>query len=259
MTFKNIRILLLLLVLFVVALQTGLTHMRSTDWERPLWVVIYPINGDGSQRSADYIARLREEDFNDIAAFFTREAKRYHLALDEPFTVKLSAPLASQPPLPPRDGNTLAVILWSLKLRYWSWSHDNWNGPKPDIQMFVRYFDPSSSPRLAHSLGLQKGMLGVVNAFAHRKMSGSNNVVIAHELLHTVGATDKYNLKTHQPFYPLGFAEPERDPLYPQRWAELMAGRIPLSETKAVTPDSLDYVLIGKATAIEIRWSDDPG
>jgi len=256
-TFKKIRILLLLLVLFVVALQTGLTKMRTTDWEQPLWVVVYPINGDGSQKAAEYIDRLKEEDFEEIAAFFSREAERYQLGIDEPFTLMLSAPVDAQPPIPPKDGNMLAVIGWSLKLRYWSWMNDNWDGPRPDIQMFVRYFDPSSSPRLAHSLGLQKGMVGVVNAFAHRQMSGSNNVIIAHELLHTVGASDKYDLATNLPFYPIGFAEPGRDPVYPQRRAELMAGRIPLSESSAVTPKSIDSVVIGEATAIEIRWQSD--
>ena len=257
MSFKKIRILLLLLVLFVVALQTGLTHMRSTDWEEPLWVVIYPVNGDGSQKAADYIAGLSEEDFQDIARFFSRQAEHYQLGIDEPFTIKLSAPVAEQPPVPPKDGNMLAVIAWSLHLRYWSWANDNWDGPRPDIQMFVKYFDPSTSPRLAHSLGLQKGMVGVVNAFAHRKMVGSNNVVIAHELLHTVGATDKYDPATNQPLYPLGFAEPKRVPLYPQRRAELMAGRIPIDKNHAETPTSLDSVVIGLATAIEIRWLDD--
>lgn len=257
MNFKNLRILLLLLVLFVVAAQTALTHWRTTDWQEPLWVVIYPVNGDGSQRSADYIATLKEEDFQEIADFFTREADRYQLGLDEPFTIKLSAPLASQPPAPPRDGNVLAVMAWSLHLRYWSWANDNWEGPKPDIQMFVKYYDPATSPRLAHSLGLQKGMVGVVNAFAHRKMTGSNNVVIAHELLHTVGATDKYDPATDQPLYPQGFAEPKRVPLYPQHLADLMAGRIPLSDHRAVTPTSLDSVVIGPVTAVEIKWLDD--
>ena len=179
------------------------------------------------------------------------------MALDEPFTIKLSAPLEVQPPAPPQDRNMLAVIAWSLQLRYWSWANDNWGGPKPDIQMFVKYFDPSTSPRLAHSLGLQKGMVGVVNAFAHRKMAGANNVIIAHELLHTVGATDKYDPDTNLPLYPIGFADPKREPLYPQRRAELMGGRIPITQSRAETPSSLASVVIGQATAIEIRWLDE--
>ena len=52
---------------------------------------------------------------------------------------------------------------------------------------------PACATQLAHSLGLQKGLIGVVNAFASSSQAAENNVVIAHELLHTVGATDKYD------------------------------------------------------------------
>ena len=62
-------------------------------------------------------------------------------------------------------------------------------------------------------------------------MRGSDDMVIAHELLHTLGATDKYDLRTNQPAHPDGFAEPDREPLYPQSFAELMGGRIPVSNT----------------------------
>ena len=45
--FKKIRIAILLYVLFMVAVGTWLTRVRSTDWNNSLWVKIYPINGDG--------------------------------------------------------------------------------------------------------------------------------------------------------------------------------------------------------------------
>ena len=54
------------------------------------------------------------------------------------------------------------------------------------MRLFVVYFDPATSRTLAHSTGIQKGMLGIVNAFASADQEGSNAVVIAHELLHTV-------------------------------------------------------------------------
>jgi hypothetical protein len=42
--------------------------------------------------------------------------------------------------------------------------------------------------------------------------------------------------------------------LYPQSFAELMGGRIPVSSTEATTPESLQQVLIGAKTASEIGW-----
>jgi hypothetical protein len=56
------------------------------------------------------------------------------------------------------------------------------------------------------------------------------------------------------PAYPDGFAYPEKSPRYPQDFAELMGGRVPMSETKAEIPNSLAQTLIGDRTAREIGW-----
>ena len=124
-------------------------------------------------------------------------------------------------------GSALSAISWSLRTRYWAWQPRDPAGPAPDIRLFVLYHDPAMSPSLPHSVGLQKGLFAIVNAFADRRMEGSNDTVIAHEVLHTLGATDKYDLATNQPRTPDGFAQPDRQPLYPQISAELMGGRIP--------------------------------
>jgi hypothetical protein len=98
-------------------------------------------------------------------------------------------------------------------------------------------------------------LIGVVHAFATRSMAGSNNIVIAHELMHTLGATDKYDLSTGAPLYPGGFAQPDRQPRYPQPSAEIMAGRRAVSATDFDMPSSLKDVVVGPATADEIRWT----
>ena len=146
------------------------------------------------------------------------------------------------------------VAVWSLRLRYWAWRQDNYRGPKPDVRIFVSYFDPAAHSRLAHSTGLQKGLIGVVNAFARADMDGSNNVVIAHELMHALGATDKYEPGSNQPRFPDGFADPHAVPLYPQSRAEIMGGRIPVSEASTEMPAGMDEVAIGIGTAREINW-----
>ena len=45
-----------------------------------------------------------------------------------------------------------------------------------------------------------------------------------------------------------------RRPRYPQPLAEVMGGRIPVAEDRAEIPPSLDYVVVGEATAREIGW-----
>jgi len=252
--FRQLRILALLLLLFGVALTTWQTKMRTTDWDESLWMVVYPINGDGSDASRRYIEGLKESTFEPIESFLKREAKRYGVAIDQPLIVKLSTELDELPPAPPQSANPLRVAWWSLKMRYWALTNNNFDGPSPDIQMFVLYHDPAKQQQLAHSLGLEKGLIGVVNAYAGKKMAARNNVVIAHEMLHTVGASDKYDVSNNLPVFPVGYAEPDRNPLHPQRKAEVMAGRIPHSERKAVMPRGLKSTMIGETTAIEIRW-----
>ena len=139
-------------------------------------------------------------------------------------------------------------------MRFWAYRVDTYDGPAGDIRMFVLYYDPATHKQLEESLGLQKGLICVAKTFANWKMEEKNNVVLAHELLHTVGATDKYNLSTGQPIFPEGYAEPDKEPLHPQEEAEIMAGRIPMSETKAQMPKSLWYTIIGPETAREINW-----
>ena len=50
-------------------------------------------------------------------------------------------------------------------------------------------------------------------------------------------------------------AEPKSEPLLPQRYAEIMGGRIPRSRSESDIPRSLDQTLIGPLTAHEINWS----
>jgi hypothetical protein len=217
-------------------------------------VAIYPINGDGSGVSSDYINELTLEQFKGIETFFVDEAERFGLSLKRPVEIVMGSVLTEIPPEPPEDRNILGVIWWSLKIRLWSQGIASDYGPPADIRMFVLYHDPEANPRLAHSLGLQKGLLGVVHAFSTPLQAGGNNMVIAHELLHTLGATDKYDLQTNQPIFPVGYADPDKDPVFPQEYAEIMAGRIPFSETTAEQPVSLGSVVVGKYTALEIRW-----
>lgn len=251
---RKIRIGILLFILASVAQTAWLARGRTSDWKYSVRVAIYPIPGDTSAATAEYVRQLRVETLQPIAAFMKSEARRHGLALDAPVDIYLAPPLSVSPPAPPVGGNAASIILWSLHLRYWAWRYDNFKRPRPDVRLFVNFFDPARVNRLPHSTGLQKGHIGVVNAFASAEQEGPNNVVLAHELLHTLGATDKYDFANNQPRHPDGYAEPNADPLLPQRKAEIMAGRIPLSQTEAEIPASLGACVVGTATAREINW-----
>jgi hypothetical protein len=245
---------LLLLVLAVVAGQTWLDRIKTTSWQEPLWIGIYALNGDGSAMADRYLDSLGPENFADIEAFFAREAHRYGLSVEQPVRIEQYPSPAQLPPLLPPHSGMLGTIIWSLKLRWFAARADNGGKAPPHIRVFVLYHDPATTPSVPHSLGLQKGLVGVVYAFADHAVDGANAVVIAHEVMHTLGATDKYDPATDAPLYPQGFADPGRQPRYPQPRAEIMAGRRALSPTQVEMPDSLREVVVGPLTAAEIRW-----
>ena len=251
---KTIRVGLLLFVLATVA--SGAWQKRSAiqSWKRTLDVVVYPINGDARTTTAGYIATLSADSFASIGAFLSQEAQRHGLPLARPVSVKLGPRLQSMPPPAPVGAQTLEIILWSLRLRFWAWRNDDYAGPSPDIRVFAVFFDPGLTPRVPHSIGLREGHIGIANVFAAEHMTEENNVIVTHEILHTFGATDKYDPATSQPLFPEGYANPARSPLHPQEFAEIMGGRIPLSERESDTPRSLELALVGDKTAAEIYW-----
>ena len=255
--FKAIRISILLFILFFVAVSTWLTQARSTDWGNSLWVKVYPINADGSEIVARYIDSLDAENFAAIESFVARETERYGKPLQRPLRMEVGEPINEQPPALDADIGVIDIMIWSLKMRWWASSTAGEQDEiEPDVRIFVRYHQPDGTFLLENSVGLQKGMVGIVNARAGRRQQGSNNVIIAHEFLHTLGATDKYDPSSGQPIPPDGLGEPDRKPLYPQRYAEIMGGRIALAGDDAVVPKSLKYAVIGPLTASEIRLID---
>lgn len=252
--FRVLRIAILLLVLATVAQEAWLARSRAVSWQDPLRVAIYPINGDGSAAAASYLRELKPDAFKAIERFFDEEAKRHGKSIFRPVEIAVAPPLADLPPSPPRGGG-LDNIVWSLKMRWWAWRHDAIAGMKPQARLFVLFFDMERHPSLPHSVGIDRGMIGLINAYASRAMAGANAVIITHELLHTLGATDKYDPTSNLPRFPDGYAEPDRSPRHPQAFAEIMGGRIPLDDGRAEIPESLDRTLIGNATATEIGWA----
>ena len=256
MSFRRFRILILLGVLAAAISLTWLEQSLVRGWRAPLDVAVIPINGDGSQQAAETIRALRAGDFDDIDAFLQREIARYGVGLSPAMRLTLLPELKHTPPAPPRDGSVLKTIFWSLNLRGWVYRQSDALLPQiGTIKLFVLYHAPQDGVALEHSLGLQKGLIGVVHAFADPMQSRQNNLVIAHELLHTLGATDKYDVEG-RPVYPHGYADPELPPQLPRHQAEIMAGRLVNAAGRVVMPPSLGQCVIGSMTAHEINLDE---
>ena len=253
--FRFIRIAILLTILLVVAGNQFLTGSRFSSWEKPLWISIYPVLADPGADIRRYTESLEPDSFREIGVFIQQQAARYGRKLENPVFIQVARPLTNLPPELPAENSGLGVALWSLKMRWWSFRHSGQDGLAPDdIRMFVLYQKGKSNGPLERSVGIQNGSYGVVNAVASRQMAARNRIVITHELLHILGASDKYDLRSGQPFAPDGLANPGQSPLYPQNRAEIMGGRIATSATRWRRPATLKSCMIGAKTAAEISW-----
>lgn len=254
MTFRGIRILLLLALLTFAAGMTYWERLVVTQWFRPLEVVIYPVDGDGSGMVRDYLQGLDESRFQEIRAFLEKQSVRY-VGREMPLAaIRMGTEIRETPPVPSSTGRgAVESLLWSLKLRYFAFRHTPFLDSLGRVRLFVVYHEGEEGKPLQHSLGLRKGLIGVVHVFAQEKQDRQNNVVITHELLHALGASDKYDVHG-MPVYPEGFGEPGDGPRYPQKTAEIMAGRVALAPQKAEIPESLDACVVGYRTAYELNW-----
>lgn len=256
MTFRRFRILLLLAILAAAWGTAWFEQTRVRGWGDPLEVQIIPINGDGSTVAAETIRLLTVNDFDDVNAFLERETMRYGVRQTPALKLTLMPELSQSPPAPPRDGSVLKTMLWSMQLRWWVYRQSGQMLPQlGTIKLFVLYHAPQEGLALAHSLGQQKGLIGVVHAFASADQARQNNIVLAHELLHTLGATDKYDAEG-RPVYPQGYADAALPPSLPRNEAEIMAGRYLAANGQAVMPVSLERCIIGAQTAHEINLDE---
>jgi hypothetical protein len=252
---RALRISVLLFVLVIVAGQAWLERFSTTRWVRTVYVGAFPVSADGSPVTARYLAQLDQRNIDDVDGFLKKEARRYAVGVDEPTQLTLYPTLTSPPPALESNAGLVTRMLWSLKLRYYrSRSLATFSRSRPKIALFLLYHDPALTQSLPHSAGLQRGLTAVVHLFASRSQESQNSIVITHELLHTFGATDKYDLATGLPTYPQGFADPQLSPRYPQQLAEIMAGQMPLTAAQARLPDSLEEERVGPVTAREIGW-----
>jgi hypothetical protein len=255
--FKLIRIVLLLSILFVIVVGSWMAERQMAAWERPVLVTVYPLVVDDSQASLDYAKSIDSDYFRDVNLFFERHSKPYGFEVTPAFRFQIAPVSWDLPPATPEQFNTAAIAWWSLRMRLWSGMQGLFDGLiEPDIRMFVMLHGANHISEMGISVGMRKGRYGIVKAYAKESMTSTNLVVFTHEMLHVLGASDKYVLSTGDPIFPDGFADPNQRPLFPQQHAEIMGGAIPLNSYSSAMPESLAQCRIGRKTAAEIGFFD---
>ncbi|MFW1840227.1 hypothetical protein ACG9XS_16990 [Acinetobacter gyllenbergii] len=248
---KNIRVACLLLVLLVVAVNAY--RDQNQDWNQPIHVLLHPINADGLASTQQYIQGLQQDNFTEVKQYLEKNSQQYR-GQPSYFMIQIGRELQQTPPKMAEQANILNNILWSLKFRFYAWKQHQSIDGSPSLTLYLNYYDPKLNRELKHSTALERGRIGSVNLFASVKQAQQNNVVLVHELLHGFGAADKYSLANGEPLFPIGYAQADKQPLYPQLEAEIMGGRIPLSEHKSKMPNDLEQTVISVLTAQEIGW-----
>ncbi|MDO4896101.1 MAG: hypothetical protein Q3971_01955 [Moraxella sp.] len=248
--FKNLRILILLCIFLIVAVNNF--RDKNHDWQKPIYVALYPINVDNSPEVAKYIASLSDKDFKEIGSYLNGESKKYGKNVH--FYYLLGQEVKVMPPPVPKSGGVIDVMIWSLKFRYYAHKNAHDVGVPTNLRLFLQYHSLNKKVLTETSTALQNGRIGVVNLFGTPAKTANNNVVIAHESLHAFGASDKYDLSNGIPMYPHGYANPTQNPRYPQTHAELMAVHIPTSPTKFDMARDLTQTVVGEMTAMEMKW-----
>lgn len=253
--FKLMRVVFLLSILFVILASTWMTEKQMAAWERPILVTVYPIVADDEDATRRFVKDIDADDFRAVNRFFGRASQPYGFTVTPAFRFQVAPLSAETPPPVPQQFNTAAIAWWSLKMRWWAWMRELQDGLiAPDIQMFVLFHSLNGNNEVGISVGMRKGRYGIVKAYARESLQAQNLVVFTHEMLHVLGATDKYVLSTGEPNFPHGFADPEQRPLFPQDSAEIMGGRIPVNSFSSAMPDSLEQCRIGRLTAEEIGF-----
>lgn len=253
--FKMVRIGVLLVILLSVWSTVNLQRNVTRDWRGTLDIALVPVIADQHANTQQFVAQLGSRDFSEITRFLSSQGNRYGKNLEHAFNLAFSPAITQIPPMPPVTGaSRLQIAIWSLKLRWWAWRNQPDDYHDAQIRMYILYQSPDDDTHLRHSLGLQNGLIGIVQARAYNSQRSLHNVVIAHELLHILGASDKYDLNTGQPLYPHGYARPNASPRLPQNTAEIMGRSMAITESSHRVAVFLRETMVGDQTAREIGW-----
>lgn len=250
---KRIRVAVLLTILlgivgFGIVRQRRLE--RRTEWTRSLRVSVTLVS---PQTPTPEVIAAWRDGLVSLDEWFAAEAERRGLRLAGPVHFEL-APVAVEAgvPTPPeaasgewlRDSQAALALRSELKTLA---DRGQARGPF-DVQLVVAL--RADGAHRVEGLGEAGGSIGLVDGTVGDTQVTLELVALAHELLHCLGARDAYDENGHA--LPRGLVDPEAG--YPQRFAEVMVGEVPLAPGQGRVPKSLDEVRIGEETAKEIGW-----
>jgi hypothetical protein len=255
-TFRRVRIGLLLgVLLFTAAWGAGKSWQRwpRGNWRRPLQVGLVLLS-PGTDVGTDRWRRRAD----DLAAHLDGEMARWRGRGGSAFQITVAGPVGWSGTLPFSPASEAPLDRATHALDVWRTVRDIDRAAGGVVGGFdVRIFF-LCAPLPEGQVGFAEGS-GAVNgevAFVRGSCDGDltlSLLAVGHELLHLVGATDRYDAGGHARG-PGDLADPDRVPLYPQTHAEWMVGEVPIAPGRGRLPESLEELRVGPVTAREIGW-----
>ena len=256
------RVTVLLAALVVVAayaLHDVHARRARKSWDHTLEVAIVVLRDGPVGESAVDALRDRAPALEDRLA---SELHRYRPGAPKPFAFTVLGPIDGAPAQPAVRGDgvfALASHAWDLH----RWTRDvdargNVAAGAYDSIVYVTARPPQGKKHMIEGASEQGGRVGTVTVDldSNAGIVDYALAVIAHELFHTLDATDHYD-DTGRATIPDGLAEPDLEPRYPQRFVEVMARGRPISPNDEVVLGSLDELAVGPTTAREIGWLEE--
>lgn len=262
-TFYRARVTVLLVVLAGVLLYAwkDISGRRArNDWKRTLQVGLVIVRLGPVDDASVAALRARVRALEDTMA---AESARYlGPGGVRPIEIVVFGPVdvAEPPPVPAGEGLLDLARYAYAKSRYAA-RIDDAAGITPSkldsrIYLLARP-GHARGTNFVEGLSEQGGRSGFVEVDLDPTMIDFALFVFTHELCHTLGATDKYDV-SGATMIPEGLAEPEASPLYPQRFVEVMAHGRPVAPGKDRAPEGLRELRVGPITAREIGWAPRP-
>lgn len=238
----------------IYAVRDHSARRARLAWQRPLEIALVLLAR--AELDADALAAF-EERVPELERALEREFERYGGGFP-PFRFTRFGPVPEReaPPRASADPGLFEPLRVSYAL-FWFARHSddaaNVTGSF-DGTIYVVLSPPRSAKlALVEGLGQDGGRIAITSIELSEDSVDFGLFVVTHELFHLLGASDRY-APDGTALLPEGLGDPEREPLYPQDSAEVMArGRV-LEPGQEVPPSDLAELRVGARTAAEIGW-----